>query len=359
VNTEQFLYDPQPGLWRRSLSSIYGAAVRFHVGLYRTGFLKPQKLDARIICVGNLTVGGSGKTPTVAMIARGLSRRGRRVGILSRGYRGRNTEPVNVVSDGQTIFLGPTKAGDEAYYLARLLPDIPVLTGRNRGLVGREAIKRFNLDTLIMDDGYQHLNLARDVNLLLVDALQPWGNGHLLPAGPLREDRRAAERADAFLLTRSPQPQPASIREIKQDFPDRPVFSAHHHPVRLKSLDGDRIRDIGYLKNRRILAFCGLARPLTFLNTLTELGADVALMIRWPDHYQPTSSDLALIETKAEELGVHDCLTTAKDEVKLGGRPIGLHRNLNVWVLEVEMKLWDNENEFWDVLTHYREQTCS
>lgn len=346
------LYAPNPSLWRRILSGLYGGVVNLRLWLYRVGLLRPRRLPARVVSVGNLTVGGTGKTPTVIMVARTLQARGCRVAVISRGYQGKHGRQVSVVSDGQNVLMGPGEAGDEAYLIAGSLPGVPVLVGRDRWSVGRMALDVFQSQVLLMDDGFQHLALARDVNLLLLDAEQPWGNGHLLPAGALREKKAQAARATAFLVTRVNEVPESLTAELQRDFPDRPVFLSRHEPVRLVRLNDSREMETRHLKGRRVLAFCGLARPMTFLQTLLSLGADVALFIKWPDHYQPRGRDLRLIEAKARELGVFEAVTTAKDAVKLAGRSLGqsAEHPLDVWTLDVEIKLLDGQDDFTEML---------
>ena len=183
--------------------------------------------------------------------------------------------------------------------MARSLPGIPVLTGRDRWAVGWHAVERLGADVLVLDDGFQHTGLEREVNLLLLDAAKPWGNGFLLPAGPLREPVREARRATAFVLTRVEGDCSDLIGKLSETFPNRPVFRARHRPVVLKRLDGAEERDPGFLAGRRVLAFCGLARPMVFLKSLMNLRAEVPCFIRWPDHYRPSETDLRMIESKA------------------------------------------------------------
>ena len=259
------LYAQRPSPWLRLLSLVYGLLQGVHFGLYRIGVLKPSKLPVRVVSVGNLTVGGTGKTPMTALVAAYLRDRGCGPAVLSRGYGRTKGAPVNVVSDGASILLGPEQAGDEAHLLARSLPGVPVLTGPDRRRLGRHAIEKFGSRVLVLDDGFQHYKLARDLDLVLLDAQKPWGNGWLLPAGPLREPRRRAGRAHAFVLTRSDVPDVAStLKEIRRDFPGRPGFRARHRPARLRALDDGTAASPDYLMNRKISAFCGLAVPQFF-----------------------------------------------------------------------------------------------
>ena len=338
---------PRPGWRRRLLARIFGLAVNLRLALYRLKILRSRLLPAHVISVGNLAVGGTGKTPTVRLIAETLAREGWKTAVLSRGYRGRASAEVNVVSDGRKVLLGPSQAGDEPYFLAGELTGVPVLVGRDRWRLGQYAIENFGSEVLILDDGYQHLGLARDVNLLLLDAAQPWGNGFLLPAGRLREPKDQARRADAVILTRADGPRPASAAELENDLPGRPVFAARHTPRILSSLEGGETRPVDNLRGRRVIAFCGLARPMAFLETLQNLGAEVPVFIRWPDHFQPGDKEMALIQAKSREMGLNEAVTTAKDAVKLAGRALtGPAGTLKVWVLDVEMEILGPEGFF-------------
>lgn len=344
------LYTENPGLWRILLAKVFGLAVRLRLRLFHMGVIKSRSLPVRVISVGNLVVGGTGKTPTVLYIARMLTNRGIKTAILSRGYRGENPNAINVVSDENEVLMSPDQAGDEAYWLAANLPGIPVLTGRHRYALGQEAIKRFGAQVLILDDGFQHLALHRDVNLLLLDAEKPWGNGRLLPAGALREPQGQARRATAFLITRTNKDASQLVASLNKQYPDHPVFQSRHAPTRLRPLHNGDNQPPTYLAGRRVIAVCGLARPELFFNTLMELETDLAAFIRWPDHYWPRENDLTMVLEKARELGVDEVVTTAKDAVKLEHFPITKQGNLKFWILDVELSLLGSEDDLWQVL---------
>lgn len=345
------LYQGRPGVGRRFLASIYKAVVSSRLFFHRKGVIRSSRAPAFVISVGNLTVGGTGKTPAVIMIAETLHKKGFKIAVLSRGYRGKSKEPVNVVSNGNELLMGPDQAGDEPFLMANRLPGVPVITGRSRKITGEYAVKQFDVDVLILDDGFQHIALQRDLNILLLDSRLPWGNNHLLPAGSLREPVSEAARADAFILTRASLPADGVIENLRNDFPERPVFTADHQPVRLRKLSGGEIKDIEYIKGKKILGFCGLARPNTFLETLAGLGAEVAAFVKWPDHYRPKSGDLKMIAGKAREFGVVDILTTAKDAVKLPEAAFDRDSDLNVWILDIEMKILERERAFTEMIT--------
>lgn len=340
MNFSTGLYAEHPSWLRRLLARPYQLAVRRRLNSFRNGRLSSQALPARVISVGNLTVGGTGKTPAVIFLAKELSARGVRTAVLSRGYGSRGTDSINLVSDGEQVFLKPRQAGDEAYLMAKSLPGVVVLSGRDRLDLGAFAVDQFKSEALILDDGFQHLKIHRDVNLLLLDSARPWGNGWLLPAGPLREPKTEAARATAFLITRVGDPPLPLIQELERDFPGRPVFLSRHNPVRLSDLNGNGKKRPDFLAGRRIMAFCGLARPHVFLDTLTGLGARVEEFIAWPDHFEARPKDLSFLESKAAEKGLDMAVTTAKDAVKLN--PQDLQQSgfrLDIQVLDVELEL--------------------
>jgi tetraacyldisaccharide 4'-kinase len=186
----------------RLVSVFYASGQRMRAWLYRQKIFQTRRLNCRVISIGNLTLGGTGKTPTVMMVADTLRCKGFKPAILSRGYGGQSRESVNVVNDGRQTLLSPEVVGDEPVMMAQRLKDIPVLTGRIRYETGKYAIEHFGADVLILDDGYQHLPLHRDLNILLCDATRPFGNGIVFPAGELREPLSAMGRADVVCLTR-------------------------------------------------------------------------------------------------------------------------------------------------------------
>ena len=329
------------------MARLYGAAVSFRLSLYHFGRINSGRLEARVISVGNIVAGGTGKTPAVIFIARQLQARGVRTAVLSRGYHGKAKGMVNIVSDGEKILLSPYQAGDEAYLIAESAPGVPVLAGKDRLRLGQYALDHFNCQVLILDDGFQHLKLKRDINLLLLDAQNPWGNGWMLPAGPLREPRTQANRSTAFVITRSDVVNQGLVKELKNDFPGRPVFLARHRPVSLTRLEEGEKCGLNSLAGEKILAFCGLARPRVFLDTLIGLDADVAAFVEWPDHFRPRRSDMLSLAAKARQLGVKKVVTTAKDAVKLRSDDYsewGL--DLDIWVLDVEFEILERKDEF-------------
>jgi len=326
----------------RLLSCPYGAAVAVRNGLYDRGIIRKEKLPRPVISVGNITVGGTGKTPTVIYLANLLRAKGRRPAVLSRGYGGRAKAPVNVVSDGNRILMDWRAAGDEPVLIAEAAPDVPVLTGPKRILTGRTAIGKFGADCLILDDAFQHQALFRDLDICLLDAARPFGNGFLLPRGPLREPPDSLRRADIILRTRSegkeepPRDLPTSLGRADMligtgaaEGPDAPpalpsslpTFRGIRRPQDLVEAGTGRIRPLEALRGEKVCAFAGIAHPEAFERSLAELGAEVAAFRAFPDHHPYGRADAEEIRRLAAAAGAGMVLTTAKDAVRLHDIP--------------------------------------
>lgn len=311
----------------RLLSVFYGWGQRLRAGCYRLGIFPTRKLKCRVISVGNLIMGGTGKTPMTLWIAEVLRGHGCKPAILSRGYGGLSSAGVHVVSDGQRTVLSPEVAGDEPYMMAERLNNVPVLTSRDRYEAGRYAIDRFGVDTLILDDGFQHLPLHRDLNILLCDQREPFGNGRVFPAGDLREPLRAAERADVICVTRCSGQGRLSSADLKVFM--GPAAKKRHGRrasgkcvIRTRPrLDSIIRRDNGevlppeFIRKHKVAAFCGIARPDSFREFLKE--ANIVLFRAFPDHHSFSLNDLRAIEEDAKKNGAEFILVTEKDAVKM------------------------------------------
>lgn len=315
-----------PGPWSaqawlaclRPVSRAYGAAVSLRTALYAHGLARTRRLPIPVLSVGNLSVGGSGKTPCVEMLAGRLRERGHRVVIILRGYRGGSTAPT-IVSDGSRVRCEPPIAADEAYLLARHLPDVAVLTGADRYRVGRLALEQVQCGVIILDDGFQHLGLHRDLDIVLIDAANPLGYGRLLPSGLLREPPEALGRTDMVILTNADgggELGPA-IQVVRRYAPTVPIAAATHRPVGLIDVRSGQALGLETLTGRRLLAVSGIANPDRFETTLKRLGTVVAAHHRLPDHHRYVASDLRLIREAAEQVGASMIVTTEKDMVKL------------------------------------------
>ncbi|CCQ90290.1 Tetraacyldisaccharide 4'-kinase [Nitrospina gracilis 3/211] len=298
----------------RSVSVFYGLAQKLRVACYRMKILPTRKLEKRVISVGNLTLGGTGKTPTVVCIAEILKRHGYRPAVLSRGYGGESPLAVNVVSDGRDVLMSPAEAGDEPVMMARRLEGVPVLTAKSRYASGRFAIDNLGADVLILDDGYQHLPLYRDLNIILCDHQDPFGNGCIFPAGELREPLSQIERADVICLTRY---RPSVNHSLIDHNPKQvPVIATQLRPIDLIHPPTGKVTPLSELKGRRVGLFCGIGNPADFKASLEALGAEVVAKFAFPDHYAYRGEDLKEIETRARKNGAELLVTTEKDAVK-------------------------------------------
>jgi tetraacyldisaccharide 4'-kinase len=305
-----------PGLMReglRALSLPYGLGVWLRNRGYDAGRLRAHRAAVPVVSIGNLTLGGTGKTPCVEYVARFFSERGKRVAILSRGYgaQGRN---------------------DEAMLLDENLPGIPHLQGADRAALATEAIEQHAADVLVLDDGFQHRRLARDLDIVLIDATNPWGGGHLFPRGMLREPPAALHRADLVVLTRCDLVSAAQRAELRETLgriaPGIAVVEASHRALGL--MNGQRRADIGRLRGKPVAAFCGVGNPLAFRRTLENLGLAVVAFRSFPDHHPYSFADVEDLCAWGQSQAV--VVTTQKDLVKLPPEAFG---STALWALRV------------------------
>lgn len=329
---------PGPGLRAAAgvLSRGYGLGARMRRGLYARGYLEVRRLPAPVVSVGNLTVGGTGKTPVVASLARLFQGAGKRLAILSRGYGGQSRK-VARLSDGETISQKPPAVGEEAYWLARELPGVAVYTGASRHAAGLAAWREWRPDLFLLDDGFQHFQLHRDLDIVLLDAHEPFGNGHLLPRGPLREPRSALAAAQVLLVTRFQAELHAPLlTDLEQEFPGKTVLTAAITPVRARSYPGGYEMPPEALRNRLLYGFAGMARPSVLVNTLQSLGADLKGFHAFPDHHPWSPGDVSRLVLEARRTGAAALITTTKDWARLGE---AWKAEMLLWVLEVEARL--------------------
>lgn len=303
-------------------SLAYRAIVRIRTSFYKSGIIESKRLPCKVISIGNLTVGGTGKTPLAIYVADLLKRAGGRVVIVSRGYGGSAEKTGGIVSDGKTIHMGVEQAGDEPYLMATRLKGIPVVVGGNRYRAGKQAILTFNPDILLLDDAFQHIQLKRDLNLCLCDAKKPFGNGHLIPRGPLREPIEHLRRADAVVLTRHKESKGStnSVRDIQKHLPGKPIFKCSHVPSGLREPVTGKTHNVETLTDRKVLAFSGIAKNENFAALLSELGATIVKFIPFSDHHCYSNGDLEKILQTAKWLNVDYLVTTEKDYVRIENR---------------------------------------
>jgi tetraacyldisaccharide 4'-kinase len=301
------------------IARLYASLLEARARRYASGATLSHRLPHPVISVGNLTMGGTGKTPFVAYLARRFAFEGKHPAILSRGY-GRRSRGVVVVSEGNGPLVSPEEGGDEPVALARQLPGVSIVVARRR-VEAAAAAERLGADLYILDDGYQHLAIERDANLLLLDAGDPFGGGRFPPLGRLREPLSALARADAFVLTRVERnaPPAQALATLARANPDAPVFTARLKAAGLYDETGASIEP-GALTERSFVAVCGIARPANFAATLAELGLFAEETLVFRDHHRYTAADAARIQRAADASGGSWVLTTEKDAVKLSGR---------------------------------------
>ena len=309
------------------LSWFYAAIISIRNRLYAIGVFKTRTLPCRVISVGNIVVGGTGKTPAVITIAKHLQKEGKRVAILLRGYKRQSREKITIVSDGEKVCASLTESGDEAHMMARHLSDIPIIAGKSRYLTGRVGLERFNVDVLLLDDGFQHRQLARDVDILTLPATHPFGNPKgLLPVGTLREPPTALRRADLILLTHTDTPDISSRAKeaVKQLAPSALILESIHQPTHLYPLASENNErnitvhtDIKELKEKKLLAVCGIGNPDTFVATLMRCYPEKVELLAFPDHHVYTEADRRQIYAAFQASGADMIVTTQKDEQKL------------------------------------------
>ena len=316
------------------LSALYSAVTRTRLSLYERGTFRTTKLAQPVISVGNMTAGGTGKTPLVEFVSKTVANSGKKVCILTRGYGRQNPERQVVVSDGQTILANPGEAGDEPYLLANnLLGLAAVISSADRISAARDAIEVFGAECFVLDDGFQHLRLARDLNIVTVDATNPWGSGQgggqLLPYGRLREPLSGLSRADCVVLTRCDQagdvdPLRNQIRDL---ISGRPLFESTMRPVRAPKPNGP------------MAAFCAVGNPESFFAQLRNNGYELVVEKAFRDHHVFTQKDVDNLVSTASHSGATNLITTAKDAVKLRG----LSFSLPYSVFEIEIAIKDEE----------------
>ena len=328
------------------LSLLYGAVTRTRLSLYRRGTFHTTKLDRPVISVGNITTGGTGKTPLVEWVARTVAAQGKKVCILTRGYGRQDPHLQVIVSDGYGALASPAEAGDEPYLLATKLTGLAaVISSADRIAAGEEAIKDFGTECFVLDDGFQHLRLARDLNIVTIDATNPWGGGRLLPFGRLREAPEGLSRADCVVITRCDQVE--SVEDLRGQIArftgDRPIFNSRMQTARVSSLKNgsDTLTPAA-----SVAAFCAVGNPRSFFEQVRSLGYDVVLERSFHDHHIYSHDEIDSLVRAAKDAAAEALITTAKDAVKLGTISFGLPCH----VLEIEIAI-ENDQELTRLVT--------
>jgi tetraacyldisaccharide 4'-kinase len=343
----------------KSFSYLFSGAVQLRLWLYSKGLFRRRHLGCLVVVVGNLTVGGTGKTPVVEKFARSLASRGRRVAILSRGYKSKQAPiwkrwlrqishmgdpPPKVVSDGKKVLLDSEEAGDEPFMLASNLPGVMVFVDKNRVNAGSYAIRKYGVDTLILDDGFQYLPLKGRLNLLLVDKTNPFGNGTMLPRGILREPIKHLKRASFVFITKSDgKPDPELVRTIYTHNPGVDIIECAHRPQYLQNLDTGEKRPLSNLDGKRIGAFSAIADHFSFDGFLRKYGAQVIYSRRFLDHHRFTDEELNQVFDHAAKEKLEFLVTTEKDAVRI---PRNFPKTIPLYYLRLEIEILSGDKDF-------------
>jgi tetraacyldisaccharide 4'-kinase len=344
----------------KQLSWLYAAIVQVRVWLYTRGFFRHHQLGCQVISIGNLTVGGTGKTPVVEVFARSLQRQNRKVAILSRGYKrhepsflerigkrltGRyEKHPPLVVSDGRHLLLDSDVSGDEPYMLASNLPNVSVVVDKNRVKAGQYAIAKLGCDTLILDDGFQYLPLKHRLDVVLVDRTNPFGNRHLLPRGILREPIRNIKRASFILITKSNGDGAEELKKTLRELnPHAEISECRHSAKYLQDIYTGKREGLDCLNGRGIAAISGIAAPKGFEDELIRLGAKVLYHKRYADHHRYTQQEILNVINKGLNRGAEMIVTTEKDAVRF---PMIERRDLPIHFMRVEIELLSGAEDF-------------
>jgi tetraacyldisaccharide 4'-kinase len=343
-------------------SKIFMVLVKLRRWLYNVRLLRDKTLGVQVIAIGNLTVGGTGKTPVVEKFARELRDAGRKVAILSRGYRSKprplhqlllnkiflreDQNPPRVVSDGKSLLLDSEMAGDEPYMLASNLRDVVVLVDKDRVKSGRYAIEKFGCDTLLLDDGFQYWDLrGRRHDVVLVDRQQPFGNEHLLPRGTLREPPSHLARANTIFITKS-DGNTAELREcISKLNPTAAIIECVHHPLYLEDVFTGEQKSLDFLRGKKVASLSGIAQPESFEQSLVKLGAELVYSKRFADHHRFSQQEVLNAINRAKKRQGEVIITTQKDAVRF---PKIDRRDLPIFFMRVEIKIVAGANDFQD-----------
>lgn len=316
-------------------SALYSLGVKFRREIYELGLKGRYRLPVPVVSVGNIALGGTGKTPLVAWLARRFLEEGVRVAVVSRGYGRMDEDKVRVVADGERVYLGAFEGGDEPLLLARKISGLSVVVGRSRFLASELACRKLGAQLILLDDGFQYLAIHRDVDVLLFDGERGLGKGKVFPSGILREPLESIRKAHILAVTKGENRELAS--QLQMVAPHLPLFTLPLEVTAVRTTEGEEL-PIGLLKDRRVFAFCGIANPPSFFSLLKMVGVKVQVTRAYPDHHRYSQRE---IEGLAQELeGIDVAVTTEKDWVNMEG----LHIPFPLWVISVELS---PPREFW------------
>lgn len=343
-----------------AISFLYRGIVRLRLYLFRKHIMRRHQLGCPVISIGNLTVGGTGKTPVVEKLARDLTERGRRIAILSRGYKsvrrrqpGKKQAIVRVVSEGGALLLDSKTAGDEPFMLAKNLRGVAVVVEKNRVACGRHAVTELGSDLLILDDGLQYLKLHRRFDLVLIDREAPFGNEHLLPRGTLREPPENLRRATHILITKCDGSDISALLErIRKYNRTAPILECRHRPVELQDFATGDIIPLEKLQGLRAGALSAIASPESFEAGLQRLGVELELTQSFADHHRYSRREMERFLKRCERRGVSCILTTEKDAVRM---PRLFQQSIPIYYLRIEIEIIrgiEHWNRMLDQLIH-------
>lgn len=343
-------------------SKLYTLAIKVRRWLYDARILRDSTLGVQVIAIGNLTAGGTGKTPVVEKFARELQDSGRKVAILSRGYRSKppplhksfqdrllfrtESTPPRVVSDGRSLLLDSEMAGDEPFMLASNLKDVVVLVDKDRVKSGRYAIETFGCDTLLLDDGFQYWDLrGRRHDVVLIDRQQPFGNEHLLPRGTLREPPSHLARANTIFITKSDGQTTALRQRITALNSSAAIIECVHHPMYFEDVFTGERQALDYVVGRKVGSLSGIAQPESFEQSLVALRADLVYSKRFADHHRFTQQEILNAINRGKKRQAELIITTQKDAVRF---PKLDRRDLRILFMRVEIKILTGAEDFRD-----------
>ncbi len=345
----------------KNLSRLYSFIMNVRLALYESRILRSETLGCQVISIGNLTVGGTGKTPVVEVFARALQQNGRKVAILSRGYKKAEVpfstklknfllfkrpeqQPPRIVSDGERLLLDSEMGGDEPYMLAANLPNVCVLVDKDRAKSGRYAIKKMNCDTLILDDGFQYLRLKHRVDIVLVDRTNPFDNGYVLPRGLLRESAKHLSRATFIFITKSSGDGSVELRkQIRALNADAEIAECRHTPQHFTDIYTLEQKPLGFVRGLNIATVSGIAAPLGFEQSVERLGGKLVYRKRFADHHRYTQQEILNVINTSRDRGADIIVTTEKDAVRF---PNIARCDVPVYFMRVAIELLSGEEDF-------------
>jgi tetraacyldisaccharide 4'-kinase len=326
----------------QSIGRLYGLIQAARAFVYKAGIFTSYSAPCSVISVGNLTAGGTGKTPMVLWLAKYFQDQGRQVAVVSRGYRQQSKKPVTIVADPNHVLLNAPQAADEAVLIAQKLPGVTVLTGPDRRKTIALATQKYGCDLIIMDDAFQHLQVRRQLDLLLLDCNNPFGNGEILPGGMLREFPSALRRCDGLIITRADDPEKlqSTKKMVEKIDPKTPICHAIHQPTGWIKVTQDGQQQpttitIDQLKNIPVLAFCGIAKPAAFEQTINNLSLSIKAFQPFTDHHIFDDKTIDQLLDQAEKLQAQALVCTEKDAVKIQAKTC----RLPIYALSLELHL--------------------